>query len=30
MEADPNRCHRKTKIARRLSAYGARVEHIIT
>ena len=30
MEADPDRCHRKTEIARRLETYGAIVEHIIT
>ena len=28
MEADPDRCHRKTEIARRLKKYGVDVEHI--
>ena len=30
METDPDQCHRKTKIAKRLEAYGIIVEHIIT
>ena len=30
MEADPDRCHRKTEIARRLDRYQIPVEHIIT
>ena len=28
MEADPDRCHRKYDIAKRLSAYGVTVNHI--
>ena len=28
MEADPERCHRKQEIARRLSAYGVAVRHL--
>ena len=28
MEADPDRCHRKTEIARRLSDYGISAHHI--
>ena len=30
MEADPDRCHRKTEISRRLKEYGVIVEHILT
>jgi hypothetical protein len=30
MEADPDRCHRKTEIAKRLKKYGVPVDHIIT
>jgi len=29
-EADPDRCHRKTEIGRRLMVYGVNVEHILT
>jgi ATP-dependent DNA helicase RecQ len=28
MEADPEKCHRKTEIGRRIEAYGDRVEHL--
>ena len=28
MEANPEKCHRKTEIARRIEAYGVSVEHI--
>jgi len=28
MEADPDRCHRKTDIAKRLKTYGVSVDHI--
>lgn len=30
MEADPDRCHRKIEIAKRLKKYGVSVDHIIT
>lgn len=30
MEADPDRCHRKNEIARRLKKYGVSVNHIET
>jgi ATP-dependent DNA helicase RecQ len=30
MEADPDKCHRKMEIGRRLEAYGVSVEHIRT
>ncbi len=30
MEGDPNRCHRKMEISRRLEAKGVEVEHILT
>ena len=30
MEADPDKCHRKTEIAMRLDRYHTPVEHIIT
>ena len=30
MEADPEKCHRKTEIARRLPALGVTVEHIVS
>jgi len=30
MEADPERCHRKMEIGRRVEAYGVSVEHIGT
>ena len=30
MEADPDRCHRKNEIAKRLKKYGVQVDHIIT
>jgi uncharacterized protein (DUF488 family) len=30
MEADPDRCHRKNEIARRLKKYGVQVNHIKT
>jgi uncharacterized protein (DUF488 family) len=30
MEADPNQCHRKYEIAKRLKKYGISVEHILT
>jgi len=29
MEADPDRCHRKNEIARRLKNYGVSVDHIL-
>jgi len=28
MEADPDKCHRKMEIGRRIEAYGDRVEHL--
>ena len=28
MEADPDKCHRKTEIGRRVEAYGVSMEHI--